>query len=188
MVFDETNYLVPSVDKQNQIAVNIASIVKAESRLQEVAVVNAHKAPELLATFNQAWLELNRAVTMLTYERNRADAARKQAKAEAILCCNDEAILKRGHKKASADLREAVSELDPEYKRLSGTLNEQEALLSYLKGKQEAFRKGFQAVKELLDGGHLPREKYGDGNRPQAFSQVPEEDDEFTLPSGFKAK
>jgi len=190
MTFDETSYLVPSVDKPNKIAVNIAEVVKAEARLSEIAIVNSHKAPELLATFNQAWLELNRIVTMLTYERNKADTAQKGAKANAILCCNDAAILAKGHKKASADLREAVSELDPEVLRFSDMLNELEALLGYLKGKQEAFRKGFQAVKELLDRGHLPNEKYGDANRPQAFSQRPVEDDNdgLTLPNGFGAR
>lgn len=189
MTFDDTKYLVPSVDNPNKIAVDIAKIVEAEARLGEVAIVNAHKAPELLAMFNQAWLELNRIVTMLTYERNKADTARKRCKAEAVLCCNDAAILARGHKKASADLRDAMSELDPEVTRVSEMLNELEALLNYLKGKQEAFRKGFQAVKELLDGGHLPREKYGDANRPEAFSQVPAGDDDgLSLPSGFGAR
>jgi hypothetical protein len=68
-------------------------------------------------------------------------------------------------------------------------VNELEALLGYLKGKQEAFRKGFQAVKELLDKGHLPNEKYGDANRPTAFSQVPEDDDDgLLLPTGFGAR
>lgn len=185
MTFDEVHYLVPSVDQPNKISVNIEAVVKAEARLGEIAITNSHKAPELLSTFNQAWLELNRIVTMLTYERNKAELAKKRCKSEAILCCNDAAILAKGHKKASADLRDAMSELDPDVTKASETLNELEALLCFLKGKQEAFRKGFQAVKELLDGGHLPKEKYGDANRPTAFSQVPQEDDEFALPNGF---
>jgi hypothetical protein len=185
MTFDETSYLVPSVDNPNNIAVNIVEVVKAEARLGEVAIVNVHKAPELLATFNRSWLELNRIVTMLTYERNKADTARKRSKAEAVLCCNDAAIMAKGHKKASADLRDAMSELDPDVTKASEILNELEAILGFLKGKQEAFRKGFQAVKELLERGNLPKEKYGDANRPQAYSQVPQEDDEFALPNGF---
>ena len=54
----KTTYLVPCVDNpEKSIGFDISEIIKAESRLAEVAIVNVQTAPELLTTFNRNWLD-----------------------------------------------------------------------------------------------------------------------------------
>jgi hypothetical protein len=153
----EGTYVVPrGKGDGDPILLDIKAVVTAEQRLQEVAFVTREKAPELLATYNQHWLTLNDAVTMLTFERNEADGAVKDAYSEALLDVNDEALKKRGHAKGSQDLREALATLDPRHKEARARLNEIKAVLSYVEGKRKAFEHAYQSVKKLVDEGKLP--------------------------------
>jgi hypothetical protein len=191
-----TAYVVPCIGSTSTIAIDIAKVVEAESRLADVAIVNIHTAPELLTTFNRNWLDLQRALSLLGYEKNKAENAFKRNKAEALLDCNDVAIRAKGHAKASADLRDALTELEPKVMEAKDRLDELAALIVFLKGKQDAFQKGYESVKKLVGAGQLPLAHIGNGNRPGAFNQSPpvqsqrvnepEEIDELDLPKGFK--
>ena len=188
-----TNYLVPSGDGKSQIAIDLAEIAKAEGRLQDVAIVNQDTAPEMLATFNDVWLKLNRSVTLLTCEKNKAENLHKRSRSEAKINCTDEVIKAKGHSKASADLREAIVELDPEVIRTKERLDEIEFVRDILRGKQQAFYNAYDSVKKLTSGKTLPSQHFGDGNRPAPFSQPPpqvtsqqlQDPDLEPLPQGF---
>jgi hypothetical protein len=101
----------------------------------------------------------------------------------------------RGHSKASADLRNAIAETDSEVVKAGDKLDELKAIVSYLSGKQEAFKEGFQSVKKLIGIDQLPTRYTGNNEMPQPFSQVPnqtpvikkQEDSEFDLPEGFRS-
>ncbi len=101
-------------------------------------------------------MTLNRAVGRITLERNIAAGALDDAKAEALLSCNDEILRKKGHAKTSADLREAVATLDPTVKAARARLNEIKAVLAYLEGKATAFLNAYNSVKKLVDNRGLP--------------------------------
>ena len=60
MMQEETQYLVPTGDGTNKIAIDLVEIVKAEQRLCDVAIVNQHTAPEMLSTFNDICPKANR--------------------------------------------------------------------------------------------------------------------------------
>ena len=193
-----TTYVVPCVDNAGKsIGIDITEIVKAESRLAEVAIVNIQTAPDLLTTFNRNWLDLHRMTSLLGYEKNKAENLFKRAKAEALLDCTDTAIKAKGHTKASADLREAMAELDTRVIEAKDRLEELTVLVMYLKGKQESFQKGYESVKKLVGAGQLPLAHHGDANRPEAFNKPKqvmytaettktEELDDFSLPNGYK--
>ncbi len=193
----QTTYLVPCIREPNRsIGIDISEISKAESRLDEVAIVNIQTAPDLLTTFNRNWLDLNRITSLLVRERDGAANLVKRKKAEALLECNDEAIKARGHSKASADLRDALAELNPEVAAAKERLEEVTVLLLYLKGKQDAFQRGYESVKKLVGTGQLPPAHHGANNNKTPFSQPKqttfttetkvETEDEFQLPIGFK--
>jgi len=170
---DQTNYLVSTGDGKNKIAIDLVEIIKAEQRLQDVAIVNQHTAPELLSTFNDFWLKLNRSVTQLTYQKNIAENCHKNARATAKLNCTEEALKALGHGKASADLREAFVQKDPDVQATKERLDEIEFVLDTLKGKMQAFFNAYNSVKKLTDGRNLPAQHYGDSNRPQPFAGYP---------------
>lgn len=184
-------YSVPTGDGKSIIQIELEEVIKAELRLSDVAIVNQHSAPELLATFNDSWLKLNRSVAILTCEKNKAENANRRARAEAKLNCNDEVIKAKGHSKASADLREAMVELDPEVQQTKERLDEISVVLELLKGKQQAFYNAYGAVKRLVDSRTLPDRHYGDAGRPEPFS-APQPDpasqdpDLQPLPAGFQ--
>jgi hypothetical protein len=70
---EQTTYLVACIDEPTRkIGIDITELVKLENRLADVATVTIQKAPELLTTFNRAWLDLNRMISMLTFEKNKA--------------------------------------------------------------------------------------------------------------------
>lgn len=189
----DTIYEIKAIDKPEIIGINITEIVKSEARLAEVAIVTQQTAPELLTNFNKNWLDLHRMVSVLTYQKNRAENAYNRAKNEALLECNDEVIKAKGHSKASADLRKALCELDIRVIEAKDRLDELTVLVSYLKGKQDAFQKGYDSVKKLVGAGQLPNYNYGNGNmpepmKPQQTNMVINKDidDDLSLPAGFR--
>lgn len=185
-------YKVPTGDGKSFLQIELEEVAKAENRLQDVATVNQHTAPELLATFNDSWLKLNRSVTILMCEKNKAENSHKRARAEAKLSCTDEAIKAKGHSKASADLREAMVELDATVQQSKERLDEISVVLELLKGKQQAFYNAYNSVKKLVDTRALPERHYGDAGRPATYAPPPEgpppesqDPDLKPLPEGF---
>ena len=192
---EETNYLVPTGDGKNKIAIDIEDIVKSELRLKDVAIVNQFTAPEMLSTFNAVWLKLNRSVTQLAYQKNIADNHHKNAIADAKLACTEEALQKLGHTKASADLRAAFVQRDPAVQQAKDRLDEISFVLETLRGKMEAFYNAYNSVKKLVATPNLPGQHYGDANKPQPFAPpttqkpaIEQDSDLEPLPKGFGAR
>ena len=193
---DNSSYLVPTGDGKSRISIDLIEIVKAELRLGDVAIVNQFTAAEMLSTFNNTWLLLNRSVTQLTYQKNIAGNHHKNAIADAKLNCTDETLRALGHSKSSADLREAVVQKDLKVQSTKERLDEISFVLETLRGKQDAFYNAYNSVKKLTGGNSLPGQHYGDANRPESFTQPPprqiptekqvEQDPDLQpLPSGF---
>jgi hypothetical protein len=187
---EQTTYLVACIDEPTRkIGIDITELVKLENRLADVATVTIQKAPELLMTFNRAWLDLNRMISILTFEKNKAENLLKRNRAEALLNCTEDTLKAKGHNKGSADLRNAIADTDPSVIEAGDKLDEFKALLSFLQGKQEAFKEGYQSVKKIISVSQLPGQQYGNGGMPEPFSQKPtinNSDSDFDLPEGFR--
>lgn len=160
---------IPKGDGSGQISIDLGEIGKYEARLGEVATVNKETAQELLAAYNQAWLKLRKNVGRLKFERDQAENTHKRAKADAKLKCTDEVIKAKGHSKASADLREAMTELDEDVIKAKDRLDLISITLDLFTGKMDAFANAFKSVRELTLKSALPGQHYGDGNRPEPF-------------------
>jgi hypothetical protein len=187
----ESKYIIPSVDG-TPIVLDIAAVVKAESRLHEVAQTNTHNAPELLSTYNEHWLTLHKCVSVVTHERNKADEALKVTIAEATLDCNDEFLKKKGHNKSSQDLREAMVTIDPKVRLAKERLNEIKAILEYLNGKKQAFENAYTSVKKLISSMQPPPERLHGQKSEPTFETRPRSTDVtntsskgYKLPEGF---
>lgn len=172
----EAKYIIPRGDGIGEpIILDISAVVRAESRLRDVAIVNSHNAAELLSVFNEHWLTLHRNVTQLTYERNKADDAAKRAYAEALLDCNDEAVKRRGHSKTSQDLREALATINLSVIAARDRLNEIKAVLDYLVGKRQAFENAYNSVKKLVSTPQLPTDHLNHGAPGQVKTPMPQQ-------------
>lgn len=197
MVEEALAYKVPTGDGKNTISIDLVEIVKSEFRLKDVAIVNQFTAPELLSSFNDTWLKLNRSVTQLTYQRNVSENFYKTAIADAKMACTDDALKSLGHSKGSADLRAAFVQRDPEVQKTKNRLDEISFVLETLRGKMQAFYNAYNSVKKLVSDRSLPGQSYGNVYRPQVFAPpkdtIPEEQlkqdpDLEPLPEGFRAK
>lgn len=157
----------PRGDGQGEpIRMNIARILEAQRRLNEVATVNQHTAAELMSTMNMSWLDAARAVSAITSEKAKAQNAMKDARAMAILAATDEVLFAKGHPKPSADLRSALAELDPTYLAARDRLDMITAALHYMQDKKQAFENGYTAVKKLAGQMAPPLQN---PNRPERY-------------------
>ncbi len=145
---EKTHYLVHRIDDPSStIGIDIEQIVKQECRLNDIAMVNVQTAPELLMTFNKLWLELNRMVTLLNFEKNKAENLLRRYRAEAVLNCTEETLLAKGHKKASADLREAIADTDPKVVEVTDKLEE---LKAFCDGLEQSIKESQGYNEKLL--------------------------------------
>jgi len=146
-------YVVPAGDGvRPPIVIDLKKVAIAEARLQDVAIVNKQTASELLSTYNDVWLKLQENCTKLGFERDEAKNAVGRTRAEALLGCNDDTFKKMGHAKGSADLRNAVVDLDLDVKAAEDRLNQIKAVLAFLEAKAKAFENAYNSVKALVRG------------------------------------
>jgi len=176
-------YIVPAGDGVgNPILLDIAAVVAAEVRLQEVAQTNSHNAAELLSCFADNWGKLNRTITLLTHERNVAKHHRDIAYAEALLGADAE--LEKRKTKSSKEMREAVAEVNPQVRAATERLNEIITVLSYIGGKALEFQNAYNSVKKLISerSSWQPNQPL---HSPQPSESKDSCDDDFEMPAGF---
>lgn len=138
------------------LTINVKSILTSEGRLKDAAFANAHTAPELMAAFNKSWLDLGKILTAVNYERAMAQNRVSTSHAEAILNATNEELAKRGHPKASADLRKALADIDKAYLSAKECLDKIDAVRHFLSCKITAFENGFTAVKKTCGNFQMP--------------------------------
>lgn len=131
----------------------------AESRVHEIALVTPTKAPELMSVFSRACFDLGRHLrdAYLASVRARKKAAdRKAVMAIDVI----PGLLKEKQLASNAETRQALTELDAEYSKLSDEEAQVEAVLLYIKRKIEDVEGALNAVKKILG------ESEGVFNRP----------------------
>lgn len=131
------------------IVVPLQGIFDAEARIPEIAALTPHKAPELLSAFNAAFLEVDGFVKQIEMELTVAKQHQNVVKSIVLLDKSDQ-ILKDKGLKASADLRQAVVEVDPDYQAATERVNALEAAREYVKGKARGMEMAYSSVKKLI--------------------------------------
>lgn len=203
MNLDQTTFeidIVPDDNGKARLHVDLLGIAEAEVRLSEMATANGQNADELCSFYNEVWLRLDRNVTLLTYQRNRAEEAYEDARADALLACTDEVMSKKGFKKTSTDLREAYARKDPNVKSALERFEKLKVIQKFLQGKAKSFERAFRAVDNRRRESTLPKKPLGDAGRPEPMQgpgrpvaqTLLDNDDPFgqndevgTLPEGF---
>ena len=128
-------------------------IMRAEMRGDEIAFVTPEKAPELLATFNRAYLDASQFFATLKLEQNRAEDAVNKARAVALIDKVPVLIKEKGLT-SSADVRQALVEQDADYQAAKERLDMISAMLEYMKGKMKYLENAFTSVKKIMDTGN----------------------------------
>lgn len=125
------------------------------SRCQDVATVNTHKAPELLATLNTAWLEIKTAIATLELLMVEAQRVANQRMSVVILDEAPKILLAKGlvtsrTPSGSADQREAILAADTEYDVATNRVALLKAMIQIMKDKQENVENAYNSTKKVL--------------------------------------
>lgn len=149
----DTEIVCPA--KKGYVALNMTNIYRAEERIQEIAFVTQHKAPELLAMFNMVFLELTRHITRVKYEKVEAEKAAERVRAVILLDKVPGILEAKGLTSArspagSEDLRNAILSVDPEYSAAVDKCDQVNAVLGLLEGKLKGIEWAYSSVKKIL--------------------------------------
>lgn len=167
-----TTILVPrALSGLSPIALNLGELDTAERRIAEVATVTPLKAPELLATFNMAFLEASRYIALLEQEYVQAKRQADRIRSVVLLDKVPQILAAKGLASAkspagSEDLRKAVLDGDEEYGQALDRVNVIECYVELLKGKQKGLEMAYTSVKKMLG-----ESTFNYGNRLSAGSE-----------------
>jgi hypothetical protein len=161
---EESLKVVKGKPNSGIIVVPLKDILAVESRIPEIAFVTPHKAPELLAAFNVAYLELDKHLKVVEMEVVTAKQNQSVIKATVLLDKCEEVFKTKGIK-PSADLRQAIVDLDPDYRAATERVNALEAASEYLSGKIKVIEMAFGSVKKIIgEGTYNHKQNYGNIN------------------------
>jgi hypothetical protein len=137
------------------LSLDMTSIHMAATRIGEVAIVNSHKAPELLALFNVAYLDIGRYVCLVEFEYESAISRLGQIKSVILLDRMIDILREKGlstpkNPMGSEDIRQAVFDSDPEYKRISELIYNLKCYRSMLVEQKKGFEMAFTSVKKIM--------------------------------------
>lgn len=143
----------PGVDPN--ISWDITDVQIAESRMFEVAAVTAHKANELLALFNNAFLETGKALAQARYQHVKAEQAISRRRAVIITDILPAKLVEKGLASArsplgSEDIRNAFIEQDEAFIAMSDRRDKIKAIMELLETKKKAFENAYTSVKKIL--------------------------------------
>lgn len=153
---NEVSIVVPrGVPGLAPVTIDITVLVRAEARIVEVAAVTPVKAPELLATFNIAFLEASKFIALVEQELVQAKRFADKRRSVVILDVVPQVLATKGLATAknpmgSEDLRRAILDGDEEYQKCLDRVNVIECYLELLKGKQKGIEMAYTSVKKLL--------------------------------------
>jgi len=197
---DLTVIRVPRADPNlPPLVLDMSEIYVALGRKEEVAVVNSHKAPELLSTFNIAFLNCSRLINALEYELGVAEQRIREIKAVILIDRMKDLLEEAGlsnprNPLGSEDIRQAMYERDPEYKRAFQLADNIKCYIKNLVDMRKFFQNSYDSVKKIMgtdmQSAHARQNPYlavslssGGNNQPPATTnnqaQALADDDDF---------
>ena len=152
LVLTNTSIVFRQATDGNAMIIDLEDIAKSEARIQDIQSVTPSKAPELLSTFTIAWRDLDKLITILTYQHVVATTKLKEIRARVLI---DEvpAILKEKGLPSSKDVRDAIVDQYPEVQAAAETTQQIHCILELIKGKKEAIGMAFSSVKRIVGEG-----------------------------------
>ena len=152
---DLTIYAPAGVPGGAETAINMSHWGRLEARIQEIAHVTPTKAPEMLATFNRAALDLDQLSGQLELEYQSAMREVDRLKGEILLDRVPRILAEKGLATAknpmgSEDMRQAVLSQEKDYQAQLERVDQLKALLKMVRGKFDAFERAFRSVRTLV--------------------------------------
>lgn len=149
--------VVPSGEGRKPLLFSLAKIYEAESRIPEVATVNAGKAPELLAAFNIAYLTIKDMIVRLHLCLDDAQKALNIRKSIVILDIAPNVLKNKGLTRPSSpsgseDQREAVLYSDQEFLKCQDRVSCIKAMIELMESKKTGVEWAYTSVKKILGG------------------------------------
>jgi hypothetical protein len=132
------------------IAFNATPIYDAVNQIDQVRRATAITSPDLMATFNMAMHTTSKLISLIELEKSYAEASLREAKAVAILDRAD-AMLAARNMKSTADLREAVVNLDPDVVGAKERLDNLTAMLTFFTNTYYELREALYSTKKICD-------------------------------------
>jgi hypothetical protein len=148
--------LCPAGNKLNpDIPIDLGYWAQQETRIAEIATCTPGKAPELLASFNRAALELDRLSNLLELEHQTALREAEKVRAEVLLDRVPRILASKGlttpkNPMGSEDLRNAVLAQDPDLDQALERAAQLKAMSRLIRGKYDAFERAFRSVRTLV--------------------------------------
>lgn len=151
-----STFLIPRRDGST-VHVQMRSVYTALGRVQEIATVNAQKAPELLATFNMAYLDVIEVQKQLELLEHDAEQVANLRKSVVLLDLVPKYMQERGISTSrsplgSEDLRKAMLDRDEEYLACLDRVAHIQAVQKLVDGQKEGLEMAFTSVKKILGG------------------------------------
>lgn len=144
-----------ALDGLEPLTLDMTEIRQADGRRQEVAMVNALRAPELLTLFNNAWLVTAKYLNYLEYELDVA--VRRLAETKAVILLDKVPVILAEKGLASArsplgseDIRQAILDRDPDYKKVQEYISSVRCYVGLLEAYQTSFMNAYNSVKKIL--------------------------------------
>lgn len=137
------------------VIIDLAALAKLEARIAEVAIVTPGKAPELLAAYNQAFLDINDLIAPLRANLIEAKTLASSTRSRIILDEVPRILKEKGLWSArmpagSEDLRNAVLDGCQEYTEARDKCLQIECVIKFLEDKREAFVNAYTSVKKIM--------------------------------------
>lgn len=156
MQLDSENLMVPrGLPNLAPLSFEVGEIRRAEERIQEIAFMTPSKAPELMAVFNKAYLDVCRISSAVEYEYELASKHLRETRAVLLIDKVPQRLKEKGlsttkSPNGSEDYRQALLDLDPDYSKAQETLINIKCYLSLLEGKKKSIEMAYTATKKIL--------------------------------------
>lgn len=148
-------YCPPGNGEGEPIVIDMAYWARLEQRIQEVAIVTPAKAPELLATFNRAALDLDRLANNLELEHQLAVRRAEKIRGQILLdevpgILKAKGLATERSPMGSEDMRQAILSQNTQYQCALDSADMIKAMTRVIRGKYDAFERAFRSVRTLV--------------------------------------
>ncbi len=144
---------LPAFRNAPPLAMDMANIRDAETRIIEAKTVNPATYADLEHSYNEAYRDLKRYLSAIGYQIVFAEKALEEAKADILLDSYPQYLIDNGIKKTqdNADLRRAFMARDPDYQLCLDRINQLKALENNFDGKVKVFENVCRYMRKKMD-------------------------------------
>lgn len=142
---------LPAFGKSTALKMDMTSIRAAETRVAEVKTVNPSTYSELEYVFNEAYRDLRRHLTQITFQITMTQKALEEARADVLMGSYAEYLQGKPKYNDNANMREAFFAKDPVIESIVIRLAQLRAFESNFDGKIKFFENHCRAMRKKMD-------------------------------------